>query len=66
MGWISKRKAVTAATIPSPPSDQYRIKATGQRVTLLTDLGGGDVRIADDSDNVLRDWIVRASDITPA
>ncbi|MEU3702543.1 hypothetical protein AB0E82_09665 [Streptomyces anulatus] len=59
----SKSKAVTT---PTAPSDQYRLKATGQRVTLLERLGGGEVRIAMDSDRVCRDDIVSARDITPA
>ncbi|MGW9242564.1 hypothetical protein ACWGRL_28140 [[Kitasatospora] papulosa] len=46
--------------------DQYLLKATGQRVTLLEDLGDGDVRIAMDSGRVTRDDIVSARDITPA
>ncbi|MFG2540654.1 hypothetical protein ACGFU4_35990 [Streptomyces sp. NPDC048511] len=56
----------TAVTTPTARSDQYRLKATGQRVTLLEDLGGGDVRIAMDSDCITRDDIVSARDITPA
>lgn len=59
----SKRKA---ETIPTVPSDQYRLKTTGQRVTLLTDLGNGEVRIARDDDNILREAIVSIHDITPA
>ncbi|MFF5877385.1 hypothetical protein ACIQ9M_25495 [Streptomyces californicus] len=59
----SKRKAVTT---PTEPSDQYRLKATGQRVTLLEHLGRGEVRIAMDTDRVCRDDIVNARDITPA
>ncbi|MFG3410198.1 hypothetical protein [Streptomyces sp. NPDC048142] len=59
----SKRKA---ATTPTAPSDQYRLKATGQRVTLLEHLGGGEVRIAMDTAHVCRDDIVSVRDITPA
>ncbi|MFC8274917.1 hypothetical protein ACFUJR_20740 [Streptomyces sp. NPDC057271] len=59
----SKRKA---ATTPTAQTDQYRLKATGQRVTLIERLGGGDVRIAMDSGRILREDIVSARDITPA
>ncbi|MFE0845293.1 hypothetical protein [Streptomyces rochei] len=62
---FGKRKS-TAATTPRTPSDQYRLKSNGRRVTLLEDLGGGDVRIAMDSDQILREDIVSARDITPA
>ncbi|WP_420034602.1 hypothetical protein ACN2WE_20765 [Streptomyces sp. cg28] len=55
-----------AATTPAAPSDQYRLKATGRRVTVLEHLGGGDVRIAMDSGHVTRDDIVSARDITRA
>ena len=60
---FGKRKA---ASTPTAPSDQYRIKATGRRVTLLEHLGGGDVRIAMDSGRITREDIVSARDITPA
>ncbi|MER5681068.1 hypothetical protein ABT081_29505 [Streptomyces sp. NPDC002238] len=59
----SKRKA---ATTPTAQTDQYRLKATGRRVTVLEYLGGGDVRIAMDSGRITRDAIVSARDITPA
>ncbi|MEV5131052.1 hypothetical protein AB0K87_11165 [Streptomyces sp. NPDC053705] len=51
---------------PAVQSDQYYLKATGERVTLLEHLGGGDVRIAMDTAHTLRDDIVNARDITPA
>ncbi|TXS61457.1 hypothetical protein [Streptomyces sp. sk2.1] len=59
----SNRKA---APTPTAQSDQYRLKATGQRVTLLELLSGGDVRIAMDTPYITRDDIVSARDITPA
>ncbi|MFG2677029.1 hypothetical protein [Streptomyces sp. NPDC048445] len=59
----SKRKV---ATTPTAQNDQYRLKSTGRRVTLLEHLGGGDVRIAMDSGRITRDDIVSARDITPA
>ncbi|MFE0142196.1 hypothetical protein [[Kitasatospora] papulosa] len=59
----SKRTTVTTSTARS---DQYRLKSTGQRVTLLEHLGNGDVRIAMDTDRICRDDIVSARDITPA
>ncbi|WP_406147282.1 hypothetical protein [Streptomyces sp. NBC_01012] len=63
----NKRTAATTTAIPTAqPSDQYRLKATGQRVTLLDDFGDGAVRVAMDSNNVLREGIIRARDITPA
>jgi hypothetical protein len=55
-----------AASTPTTPSDQYRLKATGRQVTLLEHLADGDVRIAMDSDHITRDDIVNARDITPA
>ncbi|WP_331760625.1 hypothetical protein OH810_31985 (plasmid) [Streptomyces albidoflavus] len=48
------------------PNDQYRLKTTGQQVTLLEDLGDGNVRIAMDRGPVGRDDIVSSRDITPA
>ncbi|WP_331731774.1 hypothetical protein OG298_45065 (plasmid) [Streptomyces sp. NBC_01005] len=59
-------KKSKAATTPAAQSDQYRLKATGQRVTVLGHLSGGDVRIAMDSGHITRDDIVSARDITPA
>ncbi|MFE7360678.1 hypothetical protein [[Kitasatospora] papulosa] len=57
----------TTVTIPAAqPSDQYRLKRTGQQVTLLEHLRGGEVRIAMDTEGTLRDDIVSADDITPA
>ncbi|MEV5204366.1 hypothetical protein [Streptomyces sp. NPDC053720] len=56
----------TATTTPTARSDQYRLNATGRRVTLLEHLGGGDVRIAMDSGRITREDIVSARDITPA
>ncbi|MFG3180085.1 hypothetical protein ACGFZC_34205 [[Kitasatospora] papulosa] len=56
----------TDCTPAAQPSDQYLLKATGQQVTLLEDLGDGDVRIAMDSGRITRDDIVSARDITPA
>ena len=50
----------------APASDQYRIKATGERVTVLRNLGNGEVKVAQDSGGVLRDRILRRDDITPA
>ncbi|MFD7065923.1 hypothetical protein ACFV97_01650 [Streptomyces sp. NPDC059913] len=55
-----------AATTPTAQSDQYRLKSSGQRVTLLEHLGGGRVHIAKDSGRTLRDDIVSIHDITPA
>src|SRR5690242_12620260 len=53
------RKRPTATTTPTTqPSDQYRLKRTGQQVTLLEHLRGGEVRIAMDTDDMLRDDIV--------
>ncbi|MEU6825736.1 hypothetical protein ABZ921_34420 [Streptomyces atriruber] len=60
---FGKRKAATA---PTAQTDQYRLKATGRRVTVLEHLSGGDVRIATDSGHITRDDIVSARDITPA
>jgi hypothetical protein len=62
---FGKRKS-TAATTASTPSDQYRLKSNGRRVTVLEDLGNGEIRIAMDSGDITRDGIVRARDITPA
>ncbi|MFE9200420.1 hypothetical protein ACFYMH_30910 [Streptomyces albidoflavus] len=61
-----RKKKTAPATAPAAQSDQYRLKSTGQRVTLLEHLGGGDVRIAMDRGRVGRDDIVSARDITPA
>lgn len=61
----SKRKS-NAETTPTEPTDQYRLKATGQRVTLLEQLGRGEVRIAMDTVHVCQEDIVNARDITPA
>ncbi|MEU0143578.1 hypothetical protein ABZ203_27740 [Streptomyces albidoflavus] len=60
------RKKKTATPAPAVQSDQYRLRSTGQRVTLLENLGGGDVRIAMDRGRAGRDDIVSARDITPA
>ncbi|MFD8839828.1 hypothetical protein [Streptomyces griseofuscus] len=60
---FDKRKATTT---PTTHSDQYRLKTTGQQVTLLEHLGNGEVRIAMDSHHTTRDGIVSAHDITPA
>ncbi|MFB8417398.1 hypothetical protein ACFC63_18010 [Streptomyces albidoflavus] len=60
------RRKKTTAPAPAVQSDQYRLRSTGQRVTLLEHLGGGDVRIAMDRGHVWRDDIVSARDITPA
>ncbi|MEU5799168.1 hypothetical protein ABZ773_01605 [Streptomyces sp. NPDC047804] len=60
----SNRKAVTTPTAQT--TDQYRLKSSGRRVTVLEYLGGGDVRIAMDTDHICRDDIVSARDITPA
>jgi membrane protein implicated in regulation of membrane protease activity len=56
----------TAATTPTAQTDQYRLKATGRRVTVLEHLSGGEVRIAMDNGRITRDDIVSARDITPA
>jgi len=56
----------TATSPTAQTTDQYRLKSTGRRVTVLEHLGGGDVRIAMDSDHITRDHIVSARDITPA
>ncbi|MFD4220431.1 hypothetical protein [Streptomyces griseus] len=61
----SKRKS-NAETASTAPSDQYRLKATGQRVTVLERLGRGEVRIAMDTARVCQEDIVNARDITPA
>ncbi|MFI9622133.1 hypothetical protein ACIG8S_24805 [[Kitasatospora] papulosa] len=63
---FGKSKRPTVTTPAAQPSDQYRLKRTGQQVTLLEHLRGGEVRIAMDSDDMLRDDIVSADDITPA
>jgi hypothetical protein len=55
-----------AASTPTTPSDQYRLKSNNRQVTLLEHLADGDVRIAMDSDHITRDDIVNARDITPA
>lgn len=60
------RKKKTTAPATAVQSDQYRLRSTGQRVTLLEHLGGGDVRIAMDRGRAGRDDIVSARDITPA
>ncbi|MFD9781901.1 hypothetical protein ACFWZS_34125 [[Kitasatospora] papulosa] len=59
----NKRPTVTPT---AQPSTQYRLKRTGQQVTLLEHLRGGEVRIAMDTDDMLRDDIVSIDDITPA
>ncbi|MGC5534257.1 hypothetical protein [Streptomyces sp. SR-10] len=64
MGLFSRKPASVAA--PAAQSDQYRLKSTGQRVTLIEDLGGGEVKIAMDTAHTTRDDIVSARDITPA
>ncbi|MCX5159981.1 hypothetical protein OOK39_11925 [Streptomyces sp. NBC_00264] len=61
---FGKSKRTTAT--PTAQTDQYRLKSTGRRVTVLEHLGGGDVRIAMDSGRVPREDIVSARDITPA
>ena len=60
------KKRPTATTPTTQPSTQYRLKRTGQQVTLLEHLRGGEVRIAMDTDDMLRDDIVSINDITPA
>ncbi|MEU2413961.1 hypothetical protein AB0D68_08710 [Streptomyces sp. NPDC048212] len=60
------KKRPTATTPTTQPSTQYRLKRTGQQVTLLEHLGNGEVRIAMDTDRICRDDIVSARDITPA
>ncbi|MGW6288876.1 hypothetical protein [Streptomyces sp. NPDC055107] len=64
MGLFSRKSAPASA--PTTQSDQYRLKSTGQRVTLIEDLGGGEVKIAMDTASSTRDDIVSARDITPA
>jgi hypothetical protein len=56
----------TAASTPTTPSDQYRLKSNNRQVTLLEHLADGDVRIAMDNGHTTRDDIVNARDITPA
>ncbi|MFI9497861.1 hypothetical protein ACIG92_08320 [[Kitasatospora] papulosa] len=63
---FGKSKRPTATVPAAQPSDQYRLKRTGQQVTLLEHLRGGEVRIAMDTDDMLRDDIVSINDITPA
>lgn len=63
---FGKSKRNTATSAPATQADQYRLKATGQRVTVLEYLDGGDVRIAMDSDGICRSDIVSARDIQPA
>lgn len=66
MGLFSRKSASGSVSAPAAQSDQYRLKSTGQRVTLLEDLGGGEVKIAMDTASSTRDDIVSARDITPA
>ncbi|MFD6656885.1 hypothetical protein ACFWEB_17295 [Streptomyces parvus] len=63
MGLFSRKSA--PATPPADDNDQYRLKATGQRVTLLEHLDRGEVRIAMDTVHVCQEDIVSARDITP-
>jgi len=61
-----KRKTPACSAVPNEPNDQFRLKATGQRVTLLSHLGNGEVKIAMDTEYITRDAIVSVHDITPA
>ncbi|MFJ2584039.1 hypothetical protein [Streptomyces sp. NPDC087538] len=60
------RKSKRTTATPTAQTDQYRLKSTGRRVTVLEHLGGGDVRIAMDSGRITREDIVSARDITRA
>ncbi|MFJ5876459.1 hypothetical protein ACIQD1_17250 [Streptomyces sp. NPDC093088] len=62
---FGKSKRKTPAT-PTVQSDQYRLKATGQRVTILGRTSDGAVKVAMDNGRILREDIVSARDITPA
>jgi hypothetical protein len=62
---FGKSKPKPTAT-PTTQSDQYRLKSTGQRVTLLRHLSGDGVRIAMDTNRSCREDIVSIHDITPA
>ena len=68
MGLFSRKSSEprTAATTPATQTDQYRLRATGRRVTVLEYLSGGDVRIAMDNGHTTRDDIVSSRDITRA
>jgi len=67
MGLFSRKSSEPrTATTPATQTDQYRLKATGRRVTVLEYLSGGDVRIAMDNGHITRDDIVSSRDITPA
>ncbi|MFD0074287.1 hypothetical protein ACFVIY_17820 [Streptomyces sp. NPDC127166] len=63
---FGRKSKTTAYSAPSHPDDNWRLKSTGQRVTILRRLGNGDVKVAADSDGILREDIVSARDITRA
>ena len=63
---FGKRKAVQAAPASSAGSDQYQVKASGERVTVLSSLGRGEVKVARDRNGVSREAIMREDDLKRA
>lgn len=62
----SKRRTTTASASPSHPDDNLRLKSTGERVTILTRLPDGDVKVALVDKPYPCEDIVNADDIRPA
>ncbi|MFD8142473.1 hypothetical protein [Streptomyces sp. NPDC059708] len=61
-----KRRTTTASTIPPHPDDNLRLKSTGERVTILSRLPDGAVKVALLDKPYPCEDIVSADDIRPA
>lgn len=62
-----KSRTTTASAIPSHPDDDLqRLKSTGERVTILSRLPDGDVKVALVDKSYPCDAIVSPGDIRPA
>lgn len=61
-----KRRTTTASAIPSHPDDNLRLQSTGERVTILSRMPDGDVKVALMDKPYPCEDIVSADDIRPA
>lgn len=61
-----KRRTITTSGIPSHPDDNLRLKSTGERVTILSRMPDGAVKVAFVDKPYLSEGIVSADDIRPA